>query len=255
MSIRTVSAISHYCCKAAAVLALATAAAPASADDASIRVLLAPAQETVLASPISARITALNASLGSTFKAGDNLVVLECGEQKARLDMARAELATAREQHQAQLRLKELRQASDVEVALAAHAVTRGQAQVQLNQVQLAQCNITAPFNGRVVQLNAKPFQSVKPAEPLLEIISSGALKLRLNAPALWVSWLHAGTSFEVSIDETGKRYPASVSALNARIDPISQTIELEATLDDSAGELLPGMSGTAYFTPPSDEP
>lgn len=240
--------------QAAALILLSSCSAAASAEDASIRVLLAPAQETVLSSPIAARITTLNASLGSTFKAGDNLVVLECGEQKARLDMARAELATAREQHQAQLRLKELRQASDVEVALAAHAVTRGQAQVQLNQVQLAQCNITAPFNGRVVQLNAKPYQSVKPAEPLLEIISAGTLKLRLNAPAQWVSWLAEGTPFDVSIDETGKRYPASVSALNARIDPISQTIELEATLNDNTGELLPGMSGTAHFTPPDSE-
>jgi hypothetical protein len=32
----------------------------------------------------------------------------------------------------------------------------------------------------------------------------------------------------------------------------VSQTIELEATMINKAPDLLPGMSGTARFTPPS---
>lgn len=85
-----------------------------------------------------------------------------------------------------------------------------------------------------------------------MEIISDGPLKLRMNAPAKWVKWLKIGSPFDVIIEETGKHYQAKVSALNARIDAVSQTIELEATMVNKAPDLLPGMSGTARFTPPS---
>ena len=82
-------------------------------------------------------------------------------------------------------------------------------------------------------------------------MVSDGPLKLRLNAPAKWVGWLKSGTRFEVSIDETTKVYKARVTAVNGRIDAVSQSIELEATIDEKAPDLLPGMSGAARFTPP----
>ena len=76
----------------------------------------------------------------------------------------------------------------------------------------------------------------------------SGPLKLRLNAPSRWLGHLKTGLAFEVAIEETGKRYPAKVSAVNSRVDSVSQTVELEATLSGNFPELLPGMSGTAVF-------
>jgi multidrug efflux pump subunit AcrA (membrane-fusion protein) len=41
------------------------------------------------------------------------------------------------------------------------------------------------------------------------------------------------------------------VSAINARVDAVAQSIELEAEVRDPAGELLPGMSGIADFPLP----
>src|SRR5688572_4489541 len=75
------------------------------ADDSStIRVLLAPAQETTLGSQLSARIQSMNVSLGQSFTKGEPLVRFECDEQQARLKMSEAELAAARESHEAKLR-------------------------------------------------------------------------------------------------------------------------------------------------------
>lgn len=226
-------------------------AAGVEAGTQGIRVLLAPALETTLVSPIAGQLSTVDASLGGRFAKNKVLVRLDCSEQNARLQMANAELASARENHEAKLRLQGLQQAGEVEVSMAASAVARAKAQVNLNSVQVKQCAVLAPFSGRVVKLLVKPHQGVTQAQPLLEIVSDGPLKLRLNAPARWVSWLKIGTPFEVDIDETAKRYPAVVSALNARIDAVSQTIELEATVTGAAEELLPGMSGTAYFSQP----
>ena len=229
----------------------AASAAAEDRDGVNIRVLLAPALETTLVSAMVGRVSAVNVGLGDRFRKGAVLVRFDCSEQRARLQMANAELASAREQHEAKLRLQGLQQAGEVEVAMAASAVARARAQVNLHAVQADQCVVAAPFDGRVVKVAVKPHQGVGQAQPLLEIISAGPLKLRLNAPARWVRWLRQGTPFEVMIDETGQRYAAEVSALNGRIDPVSQTIELEATLVGAAEDVLPGMSGSARFTPP----
>ncbi len=236
-------------------LALPVCADPASdaapKDATQVRVLLAPELETTLASAMVGRITAINVGLGDAFSAGKILLRFDCSEQQARLEMANAELSSAREMLESKRRLLELKQAGKVEVAMASSAVDKAQAQVKLLRVQLDYCAVKAPFDGRVVRLAVKAHQGVNAAQPLLEIVSAGPLKLRINVPAKWVNWLHIGTAFEVTIDETGKTYQAKVSARNARVDAVSQTIEIEATIADKAPELLSGMSGTAHFSPP----
>jgi RND family efflux transporter MFP subunit len=232
---------------------LAAAAVPAHAQQATegIRVLLAPAVETTLVSPMLGRIRNVNVSLGSGFQKGRTLIDFDCQEQGARLNMAQAELVAARENHEAKLRLQGLQSAGEVEVNLAAAAVDKARAQLELYRTQAGQCTVAAPFSGRAVKIHVKSFQGVNAGQPLVEIVSAGQLKLRLNVPSKWLAWMRPGTPFEVAIDENGKSYKARVTAVNARVDAASQSIEVEGAIDNNAGELLAGMSGSARFKPP----
>ncbi len=228
----------------------AAVAPPAAPAGDSIRVLLTPDRETTLASPIPGRIRSLNTSLGSSFGAGQVLIGLECDEPNARLRIAKAELASAVEQLDAKKRMQALQQAGDVEINLALSAAEKARAQVALQQAQVSQCSITAPWSGRTAKVHVRSHMSVTAGQPLVDLVKAGPLKLRLNAPSRWLGHLKTGLAFEVAIEETGKRYPAKVSAVNSRVDSVSQTVELEATLAGNYPELLPGMSGTAVFPP-----
>ena len=226
----------------------AAVAAP-SADN--IRVLMIPAAETTLVAPMVGRIDRLNVQLGSGFRAGQSLVSFDCSESDARLRMAQAELASAKEQYDAKVRLQALNAAGDVEVQLAASAAERAKAQIAVNQTQTRLCRVDAPFAGRVVKIHVKQFQGTNVGQAMVDIVSSGPLKVRLNAPSRWLQWLKVGTAFDVVIDETGKSYPANVSAINGRVDAVSQSIELEAQVRGAYPELLAGMSGNARFATP----
>jgi RND family efflux transporter MFP subunit len=217
-----------------------------SAD--AVRVLLIPAFETTVSSPVAGRIKAIESSLGASFTPGRVLVAFDCDEPVARLDMAKAELAGAQESHEAKVRLKGLDQASDVEVALAASAAAKARAQVALAEAQVGQCNVKAPWAGRVAKLHVRNYMSVTAGQPLLDLVKTGPLKLKLAVPSRWLQWVRVGALFDVSIDETGKSYQAKIVALNSRVDPVSQTIEIEADMAQSYPELLAGMSGTARF-------
>ena len=223
-----------------------SAAGKFSAD--SPRVLLMPQRETTLVSQTISQVREITGGLGNSFKKGATLVRFDCGQPVARRDIARAAVGSAQQNLAAKERLKALKAAGGVEVEMARATLDKAKAELQLAQVQIGQCRIRAPYNGRIVRQYVRQYQGVKAGDPLLEIVATGALKLRLNVPSRWLKWLKPGVKFEIAIDETGKTYPASVSALNARVDAASQSIEIEGLVQGKHPELLAGMSGTARF-------
>jgi len=227
--------------------ALAQPSATASAAS-SVRVLVLPAGETVLASPVPGRISRVHTGLGLSFREGEVLISLDCDEPRARLAMSNADLAAATDQYEAKLRMQGLEQASDVEVALAASAVAKAKAQIDLYQFQISQCSIRAPWAGRSAKLHVRSHMTVTAGQPLLDLVRSGLLLMKLNVPSAWISQVKMGQTFDVTIDETGKAYQARVQRINSRVDPVSQTIELEASMLRAHPDLLPGMSGVASF-------
>lgn len=233
---------------AAAANDAAPAAALREAATERPRVLLMPEHETTLVAQTVGRIERLGGGLGEAFRSGATLVAFDCAEQQARLKINRAELDSAGRGLEAKQRLAALKAAGEIEVQIAKAAVDRASAQVELANVQVAQCRIRAPFPGRIAKLHVREYQGVNIGQPLMDIVADGSLKLRLNVPSRWLAWLASGHRFEVAIDETRKQYPATVTALNARVDAVSQSIEIEARIIGKHAELLPGMSGTARF-------
>ena len=241
---------------AGTVRPMAQAEAPASPvtstptdESNTIRVLLSPEQETTLSAQMVGRISKLQAQLGKQVKSGQAVVSFDCSEAAARLSMARAEYTAAKETLTAKQRLRKLDAAGDMEVTMANANADKGKAAIAISQAQLAQCTVNAPFDGHIVKVYAKQHQSVNIGAPLIELIADGPLKLRLNVPSRWLRQLQVGTQFDVTINETGRSYPATVSLINARVDAVAQTIELEARMVNAEPDLLAGMSGVARFS------
>ena len=165
-----------------------TVRAPVPAPvEAGVRVLLSPDVETILLAQAVGRITTLNGSLGSRVNKGQLVVGMDCTESAARLKMSQAELASARETYDSKVRLKGLDAAGDIEVSLAAAAVARADGQIEMTKAQIQNCSVFAPFSGRIVKLHVKPFQGVNAGQPLFELVSDGAPRLRLNVPSKWL--------------------------------------------------------------------
>lgn len=218
-------------------------------DPEAIRILLSPALETTLVAQMMGRIEQLDVRLGSEITKDSTLVRFDCIESQARLDMAKAENDGANQNLRVKNNLRKLDAAGDAEVAIANAEARRTKASIDLSKAQLSLCEIKAPFDGQVAKIYVKPFQGVNVGDPLVDIVSSGPLKIRLNVPSTMLKSLTVGAAFNVHVHETDTSYPATVTAINSRIDAVARSIELEGQLDDSFSELLPGMSGIAQFT------
>jgi membrane fusion protein (multidrug efflux system) len=226
------------------------APAPEKAE-AEIAALILAGEESILSSQMAGRIRVIRVGLGDDFKKGAALIEFDCAEQRAQLNAADAEYRGAREAHLARLKLQALGAAGELEVTLAASAAERTRGQLDFRRAQMAYCRVRAPFGGNVARLRVKTAESVPAGQPLIDLVNTASLKAQIFVPAAWIAWLRAGTRFTINVKETGQSFEARVARLNARVDGVSQQLEVEARIDKSEGRLLPGMVGTAVFTPP----
>jgi membrane fusion protein, multidrug efflux system len=228
-----------------------TAAAATALDKREIRAQLMPRRYTTLAAEIGAEVSRLPVVEGGRFAAGQTLVVFDCTLQQAQLNKAKAALAAADKTWSANQRLNELNSVGRVELDVSESEVAKAKAEVAANAAVIGKCALAAPFAGRVAEQKVREQQYAQPGQPLLEIIDDSQLELEFIVPSKWLVWLKPGHSFPVAIDETGKSYPARVQRIGARVDPVSQSVKLSATIDGKFPELIAGMSGRVLMTPP----
>jgi len=224
--------------------------APAE-DDGHIRVQLVPRDQVDVATEISAKIASLPFRDGDAFRAGQTLVSLDCSLFEAQLHKVQAEADAAAQVTRIDERLSQLHSIGELEVQQAEAKAKSSAAEMAYMQETVRKCVIAAPFDGRVFKRNASAQQFAEAGKPILTIVDTGHLELKMIVPSKWLAWLKGGRALTVRVDEVGKTYPAKVARIGARVDPVTQTVDVTAVLDGRPQELLPGMSGLASFAAP----
>jgi len=217
-------------------------------DDGRIRIQLVARDEVEVSSEISAKIASMPFRDGDAFRAGQTLVSLDCSLYAAQLHKAQAESDAAVELKRVNDRLSQLHSIGQIDVEQAAAKAKASAAEVAYMQATVRKCAIAAPFDGRVVKRSASAQQFAQPGKALMTIVDTSHLELKMIVPSKWLAWLKPGHPLTVKVDEVGKVYPATVARIGARVDPVTQTIDVTAALSGHASELLPGMSGWASF-------
>jgi RND family efflux transporter MFP subunit len=216
-----------------------------------IRAQLIPRRYTTIASEIGGRIRKLPVAEAGAFMAGEPLVEFDCTVQQAQRRKALAELEASQATHRANEQLAKLNSIGQLELDLSRAGVSRSQAEVGMHDALLDKCTIAAPFPGRVAEQKVREQQFVQPGQALLDILDDRSLELEFLVPSSWLRWLKAGQPLRVAIDETRRTYPARFTRIGARVDPVSQTVKVAASIDGHHAELIAGMSGRILAAPP----
>jgi RND family efflux transporter MFP subunit len=216
-----------------------------------IRAQLSAVTYNSIASELNARISELPFKEGQAFKVGQVLVVFDCATQQAQFQKTKAVLSIADRNYQTNKKLLALGSVGRVEYENSYSEFLKSKAENDELAAVLARCNVLAPYSGLVVEQKVRPQQFVQAGQPLIDILDKGALELEFVAPSKWSPWLVEGYKFEIKLDETGKSYPAKITRVNGKIDPVSQTIKVAAVIDGDFKEISPGMSGVLVINPP----
>ncbi len=227
---------------------LAGGGAAIKGSDALKYVVVQPVTSITFSSETTASVDKVNVKEGESFRAGTILLTLDCRIQKADLDKAIARQTLAHAAAVSAQKLRNYGSISNFEYTQATTNAASANADVSKLNAIVDKCTIKAPFNGAVSNVPVHPYESIKPGDPLLKIVSSEDLYFETQVPSEWLAWLHVGSLFQVKLNETSKIVAVKVTRINPQIDSVTQTVKIVGRTAQPDVTLEPGMSGQASF-------
>jgi RND family efflux transporter MFP subunit len=119
-------------------------------------------------------------------------------------------------------------------------------AEVRLAEKRLGDGVIRAPFDGMITERPAALGQFVKDANPLMTLVKTRPLRLRIEVPEDASGEIRVGTTLTFKTDAAPeKSFQAVVGRVDAGLDSRSRTLQVEARVTDSDARLRPGVFAT----------
>ena len=196
-----------------------------------------------LSFPVPGTVARTFADEGQRVRQGQLLAELDPTSARQTFDAAEAALNQAKD---ACARLRQLYDAESLPEIQWVEAQTRlrqAEAAFEIARKNLGDCSLSAPFAGVVGRRQASAGENVLPGVPVMTLLRIGNVKVRFSVPEQEIARLGADSRIGVGVAALGDRvFPAGKIEKGAVANPAAHTYDVRATLDNAAGELLPGM-------------
>ncbi len=212
--------------------------------------VLVPQKTTVISSSRDGKIKDIFVDNGDLFESGDILLTYDCQDLNAEIEAISEAEKLAKQKAEKGQELFKLDIISDLEQMELEVEEKQTLAQGKVLKAQLDSCIIRASYDGRVTNRLANPDEYTRTDRVLMEIASKGALDVEFIVPSRWLRYLNVGAPLNVTIAETNNSYKARIKRIFGEVDPVSQSIQMSAELNDYNDLLLPGMSGLVQVDP-----
>lgn len=185
-------------------------------------------------------------------------VLEEAGKNRERvLNLSRQGIASASEVDtvEATYRVAQAKHETALEEArtrIAALAERR--AEYDLARKQLADTAILAPFEGAVQSRRASLGEYLSAGTPLLQVVKTDPLRLRLQVPERESARVRAGQEVRLTIDGDTNRYAGQIARLSPALDEQTRMLLVEADVP-AQGSLRPGLFVRAEIVVDPDDP
>lgn len=197
----------------------------------------------VLKSEISGRIREIHFKDGQDVEQGDLLIEFADDNQRAEVDQAKAELARAEADFKriASLRERNIESVKKFDEAKAGVDVTK--ARLDRATADLDKAKIVAPFSGTIGLLQVDPGAYVQAAQELVALVDNTPVYVEFKIPEKFLGDIGVGQTAEIKLDSFPEdKFVASVEALDSRIDEVSHSIAVRASLPNNEGKLREGL-------------
>ncbi|KJR97542.1 MAG: hypothetical protein VR65_23280 [Desulfobulbaceae bacterium BRH_c16a] len=180
---------------------------------------------------------------GQKVKTGDVLARIESEEYRIAVERAQAayNLAKAEYERDKSIYSKGVIPTADLDVKKTQVETTK--ADYENAELQYSRCTITAPMNGIVRRLDAKVGLQLSVGDPIGEILEIDRLKAVVGIPESDVTAVRGLETVDISLQALGDRtITGKVHYLSSSPETVARMYRLELAIDNSNGEILPGM-------------
>ena len=225
---------------------VATVVEQSIADTLSVTGEFKSRQSVDLRPEVAGRIAEIHFKDGQSVDKGQLLVSLDDRLLKAELAQAKAEaeLAASNYNRAQDLFAKKFISARALDESKAAAEVAA--AKRDLSQARLDRMVLTAPFAGRVGLRQHSVGDFVKDGDTVAIVEDSSRLMFDFRVPERFMSQVRPGQRLQIELLDQTRSVQAQVEAVDARIDAEGRFIALRAMVDNSKGQIKPGLFGRA---------
>ncbi|MNS04863.1 Macrolide export protein MacA [compost metagenome] len=230
-----------------------------------------PALETQLASKVGGRLEYLMVDEGTRVGAGQVIGRIDPKDYQLQVLQAQASLASAQANRASAMtslataqdnanRLESLFKEGGVsaqqmistrnqvaaarnQVAAADAQIAQARATIALNQSQLAQTDIKAPYAGVVTKKSAEVGTMLSPMTPVATLAATSNLELKVPVGQASLGGVRVGQPASFTVPTyAGRTFTAKVADISPTIDPKTRTGSITLRIPNPKGELAPGM-------------
>jgi multidrug efflux pump subunit AcrA (membrane-fusion protein) len=131
--------------------------------------------------------------------------------------------------------------------------VERFKAVVDLQRKKLRDTNVYAPFAASVKERQVTVGQFVRANTPLLTLVKTDPLRLRIDVPERFAPYVKTGLVAQVEIEAfEGQKFSGKIWRVSPTVDQAKRTFVAEALLDNPGSRLKPGSYARARI--PTDK-
>ncbi len=208
---------------------------------------LESSQGVIVTADLTGRIATIAFEAGARVQQGDILVEQEISSERTQLDAAESDKSLARSNLNRVNKLYGEKLVSRSEYDAAQAAYRSAAARADTISANLDKKQIVAPFSGRLGLSQVDVGQNISAGTPIVSLQATDKMYFNFSLPQENITRLTAGLPVMVQTNALpGRTFEGMLSAIDSEIDLSTRTVELQAALDNPAGELLPGMFGRA---------
>ncbi len=205
-------------------------------------------QRTVVTAQVEGVVQNLPVRENVPVSAGRILLQVDTTELALAVAEARADVADAQAQFEAQTLFDD--EIEDVEVRTRRRDVARASsglnaAEVRLRRAELdlEQASVRAPFAGRVADLQAVPGSWITVGTELMTVVQLDPIRVEVQVLEAELGYLEEGRRAQVSFAAfPGETFEGRIRSINPLVDPEQRTGRVTVLLPNRDGRIKPGM-------------
>jgi membrane fusion protein, multidrug efflux system len=217
---------------------------------------VSPVQGVELRAELSGTVREIAFDSGGTAVKGQVLVRLDTSSEEAQLRSAEAQSELARLNLQRARDLNSQGVVSKADLDLAEAEGLKGTGDVDAVKATIAKKTIRAPFSGRLGIRSVNLGQFVHDGDAIVSLHSLDPVYVDFSVPEQELAQVKRAMEIRVTTDATADRvFKGKVTALNPEVDAATRNIKVQATVQNSDGELRPGMFARVVLVLPEAQP
>jgi len=108
---------------------------------------------------------------------------------------------------------------------------------IKSDEERLKKYNITAPFEGTIIEAYTDEGAIINPGSPIIKIIRKGKLEIEIPIPVQNKNFVKIGN--KVQLTENNEKFEGSISRIGEFVNPNTQNLSVYVSINNEIGKLL----------------